>query len=92
MTRKAPPEQIALFPEPREETRAAPALATYDLIILSTSGGKDSQAMMDTMVERASALGLHDRLRAVHADLDLRHPLPYSPADGGEGAPWRSGL
>ncbi len=48
---------------------AAIDLARYDVIVLSTSGGKDSQAMIGHVVELARAAGVADRLVAVHADL-----------------------
>jgi 3'-phosphoadenosine 5'-phosphosulfate sulfotransferase (PAPS reductase)/FAD synthetase len=47
----------------------APDLTAYDVILLNTSGGKDSQAMIDYVVELAQAAGVTDRLVAVHADL-----------------------
>lgn len=44
-------------------------LKDYNLIILNTSAGKDSQAMIDHVVGLAKGLGITDRLVAVHADL-----------------------
>lgn len=44
-------------------------LTSYDAIIINTSGGKDSQAMMDEIVRLARTQGCFDRLIAVHADL-----------------------
>jgi 3'-phosphoadenosine 5'-phosphosulfate sulfotransferase (PAPS reductase)/FAD synthetase len=44
-------------------------LRNYDVIVVSTSGGKDSQAMLDYLVELATSQGVRDRLVAVHADL-----------------------
>ena len=44
-------------------------LTEWDLIAVSTSGGKDSQAMLDALVELAEHLGVRDRLVCVHADL-----------------------
>jgi 3'-phosphoadenosine 5'-phosphosulfate sulfotransferase (PAPS reductase)/FAD synthetase len=46
-----------------------PDLTAYDFILVNTSGGKDSQAMLDAVVAAATAAGVADRLRAVHADL-----------------------
>lgn len=46
----------------------APDLASYDLIVVSTSAGKDSQAMLDYVVELAGP-ALRERIVAVHADL-----------------------
>jgi 3'-phosphoadenosine 5'-phosphosulfate sulfotransferase (PAPS reductase)/FAD synthetase len=51
------------------ETNAAVNLADYDFIVINTSGGKDSQAMMDHVVGLARAAGVLDRVIAVHADL-----------------------
>jgi 3'-phosphoadenosine 5'-phosphosulfate sulfotransferase (PAPS reductase)/FAD synthetase len=48
---------------------AAPDLASYDVILVNSSAGKDSQAMLDLMVELATAAGVRDRLVVVHADL-----------------------
>ena len=47
----------------------APDLADFDVIIVNTSAGKDSQAMMDVVVEAARAAGVADRVVAFHADL-----------------------
>lgn len=44
-------------------------LSKWDIIVVSTSGGKDSQAMLDAMVELAERFGVRDRLVGVHADL-----------------------
>lgn len=44
-------------------------LRDYDLIILNTSAGKDSQAMMDMVTKQASAESILDRVHAVHCDL-----------------------
>lgn len=44
-------------------------LADYDVILVNTSGGKDSQAMMDEIATRAILLGVQDRIVAVHCDL-----------------------
>jgi len=48
---------------------STPDLTTYDVILVNTSAGKDSQAMMTRLVEMADAAGVRDRLVAVHADL-----------------------
>lgn len=47
----------------------APDLATYDVILVNSSAGKDSQAMLDVVVELATAAGVRDRIVVVHADL-----------------------
>lgn len=44
-------------------------LTDYDLIVISTSAGKDSQAMLDQVADLAFGAGVSDRLVAVHADL-----------------------
>lgn len=45
-----------------------PDLRDYDFILINTSAGKDSQAMMDYVVELADRDGVRDRLQAVHCD------------------------
>jgi len=47
----------------------APDLTDYHIIAVNTSAGKDSQAMMDYVVELAKEVGVMDRLISVHADL-----------------------
>lgn len=46
-----------------------PDLKSYDLIMVNTSAGKDSQAMFDYVVELADQVGVRDRILAFHADL-----------------------
>src|SRR6516165_3714063 len=47
-----------------------PALGTYHWIVLSSSAGKDSQAMLDYVVERCDAAGVPRHCLVVaHADL-----------------------
>ncbi len=54
----------------RERREAlTPELGSYDYILLNESAGKDSQAMMDLVVELAEAAGARDRIVAGHADL-----------------------
>lgn len=49
---------------------SAPDLTRYDRILVSSSAGKDSQAMLDLVVTLADAQGVQrDRLVVVHADL-----------------------
>lgn len=45
------------------------SLAGYDLVIANISGGKDSQAMLDLLIEYARRDGMDHRVVAVHADL-----------------------
>lgn len=44
-------------------------LAAYDVLLVNSSGGKDSQAMLDFVAELATAAGVRDRLVVVHCDL-----------------------
>ena len=47
-----------------------PDLASYDVILVNTSAGKDSQAMLDVIVERCDAASIpRGRIVCVHADL-----------------------
>jgi 3'-phosphoadenosine 5'-phosphosulfate sulfotransferase (PAPS reductase)/FAD synthetase len=46
-----------------------PLLTAYDVILVNSSAGKDSQAMLDLMVERAKAEGVLNRVVVVHCDL-----------------------
>ena len=49
---------------------ATPTLADYDVILVNSSAGKDSQAMLTRLVELADAEGVdRARLIVVHADL-----------------------
>lgn len=44
-------------------------LSGYDVILVNSSAGKDSQAMLDYVVELADADGVRDRVVVFHADL-----------------------
>jgi 3'-phosphoadenosine 5'-phosphosulfate sulfotransferase (PAPS reductase)/FAD synthetase len=46
-----------------------PDLTSYDIILINTSAGKDSQAMLEYVVDLAMQAGVQDRLVAVHCDL-----------------------
>lgn len=46
-----------------------PDLTTFDVIIVNSSAGKDSQAMLDYVVEQARDAGVLDRVTVFHADL-----------------------
>lgn len=48
---------------------STPNLAEYDFIVINTSAGKDSQAMMDYVMGLARTAGVVDRVVAVHCDL-----------------------
>lgn len=53
-----------------QTTTPNPDLNAYDWVVVSTSGGKDSQAMLDLVVERVDAAGVpRSRVVVVHADL-----------------------
>lgn len=55
---------------PQTSGTAPASLAGYDLILINSSAGKDSQAMLTTIVEQADAEGVdRSRLLVVHADL-----------------------
>lgn len=47
----------------------APDLKLYDLVLINTSAGKDSQAIADVVIERARRASVLDRVVFVHADL-----------------------
>jgi 3'-phosphoadenosine 5'-phosphosulfate sulfotransferase (PAPS reductase)/FAD synthetase len=55
---------------------AVPDLADYDLVVVNSSAGKDSEAMLAWLVELCDAQGAsRDRLVVVHADLGrVEHP------------------
>lgn len=46
-----------------------PDLSSYDFIVINSSAGKDSQAMLDVVCRQAKAEGLLARVMVVHADL-----------------------
>src|SRR5262245_17495408 len=54
---------------PRGETMRGPNLTLYDIILVNSSAGKDSQAMLDVVVERAQVLSILNRVVVVHCDL-----------------------
>lgn len=60
-----PPEVAARVPIPVLSFDLTP----YDLILLNSSGGKDSCAMLAAMTALAEAQGVRDRLQVIHADL-----------------------
>jgi 3'-phosphoadenosine 5'-phosphosulfate sulfotransferase (PAPS reductase)/FAD synthetase len=47
----------------------SPRLADYDIILVNSSAGKDSQASLDVVAEHARTAGVLDRVIVVHADL-----------------------
>lgn len=54
-----------------EETAAigVPGLASYEVILVNSSGGKDSQVVLDETVRLAREASVLDRVTVVHADL-----------------------
>lgn len=54
---------------PLADARMTADLAAYDVIVIDSSAGKDSQAMLDLVVEQATAVGVRERLVVVHCDL-----------------------
>lgn len=70
------PGQIALFSV--RDIRAAPVpdLASYAVILVNISGGKDSQAALDVTVTAATAAGARSRVVAVFADLGADDEWP----------------
>src|SRR5687767_11128644 len=46
-----------------------PILTSYDWIVVNSSGGKESQCMLDYIVEMARVANILDRVVVVHADL-----------------------
>jgi 3'-phosphoadenosine 5'-phosphosulfate sulfotransferase (PAPS reductase)/FAD synthetase len=58
--------QDTLFQPPTVE---APDLAAFDVILVNSSGGKDSQAMLDYVAEQATAARVSGRVTVLHCDL-----------------------
>jgi 3'-phosphoadenosine 5'-phosphosulfate sulfotransferase (PAPS reductase)/FAD synthetase len=50
-------------------TAMIPDLKGYDAIVVNSSAGKDSQAMLDYVVEQADLAGVRDRITVLHCDL-----------------------
>lgn len=50
-------------------TQITPDLTSYDILLASISGGKDSQTMLRRLVQMAEAAGVRDRIVCVLADL-----------------------
>jgi 3'-phosphoadenosine 5'-phosphosulfate sulfotransferase (PAPS reductase)/FAD synthetase len=64
--------QGALFALPA----LAPELASYDVILVNISGGKDSQAALDETVRAAGAAGVGNRIVTVFCDLGAEDEWP----------------
>lgn len=54
---------------PMMNEAATPDLTSYDFIVINTSAGKDSQAMLDYVMGLVRIAGITDRVVAVHCDL-----------------------
>lgn len=62
-----------------QEEAFVPDLASYDAILINSSGGKDSQATLDHVYHLARARGLQGRITVAHADLrDMDWPETVS--------------
>ena len=61
--------QLNLFAGDRAPVALLPNLTAYDILLVNSSSGKDSQTMLDCVHERALEQGLADRITVVHADL-----------------------
>jgi 3'-phosphoadenosine 5'-phosphosulfate sulfotransferase (PAPS reductase)/FAD synthetase len=67
--------QLGLFDDGAGPVTLLPDLTTYDVLLVNSSGGKDSQALLGCVNGRALAQGLTDRITVVHADLgDVEWP------------------
>ncbi len=64
-----PFEQLDLLRGWHPVEQARPEIETYDYVVISTSGGKDSQAMLTHLARAAKKIEAGERLRAVHANL-----------------------
>ncbi|MFC7992140.1 hypothetical protein ACFUV2_22800 [Streptomyces pilosus] len=78
------PAAVLVVPKPKRKRRRAvhpsvpftpsttvpdELIRDADWVVVSSSGGKDSQAMLSYVVRRAKALGMLDKVVVVHADL-----------------------
>jgi 3'-phosphoadenosine 5'-phosphosulfate sulfotransferase (PAPS reductase)/FAD synthetase len=67
--------QAELFPRPVRHD-PVPDLASYDVILVNISAGKDSQAVLDVTVQAAEAAGVRDRVVTVFCDLGDKDEWP----------------
>src|SRR5262245_23361224 len=51
------------------QTSPKPDYGSYDVILVNTSAGKDSEVMLDVVFAECKALGIESRMVAVHCDL-----------------------
>ncbi len=61
--------QEDFLPNLTVSNKTAPNLADYDVIMVNSSAGKDSQACLDVVAEAGRAAEVLDRILVVHADL-----------------------
>lgn len=61
--------QAQLFPSPPLAQEVLDNLTAYDVILLNSSGGKDSMACLDVVATEAARQGVLDRAVVGHADL-----------------------
>jgi len=61
---------------PAGRSSVTPDLASYDVILVNISGGKDSQAVLDETVRLASGAGARDKIVTVFADLGAEDEWP----------------
>ena len=52
-----------------------PYLGNYDVILINSSGGKDSQAMLDKVCTIAAEHGVLDRVTVLHCNLGHVEPV-----------------
>jgi 3'-phosphoadenosine 5'-phosphosulfate sulfotransferase (PAPS reductase)/FAD synthetase len=64
-------DQLELLPARTLAADPIPDLAAADDIIVSSSGGKDSQAMLDVVMALADTAGVRDRVVVLHCDLGV---------------------
>ncbi|WP_051047110.1 phosphoadenosine phosphosulfate reductase domain-containing protein [Nocardia asiatica] len=81
--RRERPSRAQQLPRPRGKLDFAlapgPDLLSYDQYLISISGGKDSQAMVDVLVEVFHHLDVLNRVTTVHADMG-RADWPHTAA------------
>lgn len=65
----SPLRELGSAPVNRPPPSELPDLASFDLIVVSTSGGKDSQVALDVAVRECVSAGVLERLFVLHADL-----------------------
>lgn len=58
-----------LDPDPGRSHNKLPRLSDFDIVAVSSSGGKDSQTALDVVMERAKKEGVESRVVVVHCDL-----------------------